>query len=91
MRPHNTYSNTTTITIKISLRTTGEARKLKNRFHAGWLSFAFRLDLDPLLALATAYALEITGQKSILTGYWLLISEFFPLASTTTGMMTGRR
>ena len=43
-------------TIKISLRTTGEAMKLKNRFHAGWLSFAFRPDLDPLLALDTAYA-----------------------------------
>jgi hypothetical protein len=37
----------------ISLRTTGEAMKLKNRFHAGRLSFAFRPDLDPLFALDT--------------------------------------
>jgi hypothetical protein len=35
----------------ISLRTTGEAMKLKNRFHAGRLFFAFRPDLDPLLPL----------------------------------------
>jgi hypothetical protein len=50
---HNTYSKTTITTIKISLRTTGEAIKLKNRFHAGRLSFAFRLGLDLLLALDT--------------------------------------
>jgi len=89
MRPHNTYSKTTITTIKISLRTTGEAMKLKNRFHADWLPFAFRPDLDPLLALDMAYAPEISSQKS--APYWLLTSEFFPLTSTTTGMMTGRR
>jgi hypothetical protein len=53
----------------MSLRTKGEAMKLKNRFHAGWLSFAFRLDLDPLLVLATAYVLEISSQNSTPTGY----------------------
>jgi len=63
--------------------------KLKNRFHAGRLSFAFRPGLDLLLALATEICPEISSQKS--TPYWLLTSEFFPLTSTTTGMMTGRR
>ena len=60
MRSHSTYSNTTTTTIKISFRTTGEAMKLKNRFHAGWLFFAFRPDLNLLLALDTAYAPNLT-------------------------------
>jgi hypothetical protein len=53
MRPHNTYSKTTTTTIKISLRTTGEAMKPRNRFLVDWLSLAFRPDLDPLLVLDT--------------------------------------
>jgi len=49
----NTYSKIIITTIKISLRPTGEAMKLKNRFHAGRLSFAFRPGLDLLLALDT--------------------------------------
>jgi len=49
----NTYSKTTIRTIKISLRTTGEAMKIKNRFRVGWLSFTFRPGLDLLLALVT--------------------------------------
>jgi hypothetical protein len=57
MSSHNTYSKTTITTIKISLRTTGEAMKPKNRFHAGRLSFAFRPDLDPLLVLDTELCL----------------------------------
>jgi len=73
----------------MSLRTTGEATKPKNRFHAGLLSSAFRLGLDLLLALATDLYPEISSQK--FTPYWLLNSEFFRLTSTTTGMMTGRR
>jgi hypothetical protein len=56
-------------TIKISLRTTGEEMKLKNRFPAGWLSFAFRLGLDLLFALDTAYAPEISSQSPLPTGY----------------------
>ncbi|MGD2064930.1 MAG: hypothetical protein PVI95_00555 [Dehalococcoidia bacterium] len=50
MPSHKTYNKTTITTIKISLRTTGEAKK---RFHAGRLSLAFRPRLDLLLALAT--------------------------------------
>jgi hypothetical protein len=69
MSSHNTYNKTTITTIKISLRTIGEAMKLKNRFHAGWLSFAFRPDLAPLFVLATAYAPEINSQKSTLSGH----------------------
>jgi hypothetical protein len=61
MSPHNAYSETTITTIQISLRTTGEAMKLKNRFFAGRLLFAFRPDLDPLLALDT----DLCPQKKI--------------------------
>jgi hypothetical protein len=52
-RSHNTYSNTTITTIEMSLRPTGEAMKLRNRFHTGWLFLAFCPDLDPLLDLDT--------------------------------------
>jgi hypothetical protein len=58
MPSHNTYSKTTITTIKISLRTTGEATKLRNRLPAGRLSFAFRLGLDLLLALDTGQPLS---------------------------------
>jgi hypothetical protein len=53
MPPHNTYSKIIITTIKISLRPTGEAMKLKNRFHGGRLSFAFRIGLALLFALDT--------------------------------------
>ena len=51
MVSHNTYSKTTITTIKVSLRPTGEAMKLKKRFHSGRLSFVFRPGLDLFLAL----------------------------------------
>jgi hypothetical protein len=69
MPSHNTYSKTTIMTIKISLRTTGEAMKLTNRCPAGWLSSAFRLDLDLLFALATAYAPKLVVRSPFPTGY----------------------
>jgi len=51
------YSKATTATMRISLRTGGEATNLKNRFGADSLSFVFRPGLDPLLALDTEICL----------------------------------
>jgi hypothetical protein len=81
MPSHDTYNKTTITTIKISLRTTGEAMKLKKRFQAGRLSFAFRpgLDLDLVLALDTELYFQL-----------VCFLCFFP-TSTTTGIMIGRR
>jgi hypothetical protein len=42
--------------------------KLENRFLADWLPLAFRPDLAPPCVLATAYAPEISSQKSISSG-----------------------
>jgi hypothetical protein len=53
MLPQMKYSKTTTATSRISLRTGGEATKLKNRFGAESLSVVFRPGLDALLALDT--------------------------------------
>ena len=53
MPSHNTYSKATITKIRISLRTTGEAMKPKNRFQAGRLSSAFPLGLALLLVLGT--------------------------------------